>query len=127
MIIPARKLTGYVSGLTFPLDLKPEAGDRVLRQISLAELTMLVAVGQVIGIGHGKRIRYLRLLNEPIQSSAVAGPEAMRLDGKPRNAECERTVVLQSLADAGRKVYGFHRRRIVCWRDRRPALDTTCL
>lgn len=62
MTIPANKIPGYLRGVSFPLPLKGEKGDAIIREVSdLVQLRTLVAAEAIVAIGGWNRIRYLRL------------------------------------------------------------------
>lgn len=61
MIIAAKNLHKYLSGLSYPVDVLQPKGDRIAATLDRPELERMIAVEAVIGIGSWNRIKSLRV------------------------------------------------------------------
>jgi hypothetical protein len=121
VIIPSCKLSAYLDGIQFPVQILEEKGDRVARIEDREGLLELIEVDAVIGIGSWNRIRHLRL-NRPVEELATL---RVKLRVLPF-ATASKTVFPLRLDD-GHRVHTFHGRRCSAYRQGRERLDYSAL
>jgi hypothetical protein len=121
VIISSRKLGAYLDGLSFPVQVLEEKGDRVARVEDRQGLLTLIEAEAVIGIGSWRRIHHLRL-NRPAEELPL-----LRIEQRVLPLSLASKTVFLLRLDDGRRVHTFHGRRCSAYRRGRERLDYSAL